>query len=216
MCWHRSPCGAAAPWQCPDPPGAESQGQAHTAQGPKEGHDRCTDPSWSCTLAQPLGTAQAALLSGAHPHQDLSLGDSLPFRPGLPLLPPSTTTLRCSSPCSATNSQNHSYKSSRVSWSPSSCDSSRFPWCPAAVCTYFTLLSLHCGRRLRVSHGFPVLQLFPGRIQKWLITMYKLSTARQTDQQSTWPLVPATLPRTAPSLPLSDAEPASSMLGPAD
>lgn len=38
----------------------------------------------------------------------------------------------------------------------------------------------------------------------------------KSDQQSTWPPVPATLPRTSPSLPLSDAEPGSSMLGPAD
>lgn len=113
--------------------------------------DRQTDPSWSCTLAQPLGTARAALLSGAHPGPQPNLGDSLPF------LPPSTSTPRCSSPCSATNSQNHScsYKPSGVSWSPSSCDSSTFPCCPAAVCFYFTLPSLHWGRRLRVSHGFP-------------------------------------------------------------
>lgn len=31
----------------------------------------------------------------------------------------------------------------------------------------------------------------------------------KSDQQSTWPLVPATLPRTSPSLPLSDAGPGS-------
>lgn len=90
MCWHRFPCGA--PWQCPAPPEAESQGWAHTAQHPQEGHDRQTDPSWSCTLAQPLGTARAALLSGAHPHQDLSLTLEILFPSGLGfhscLLPP--------------------------------------------------------------------------------------------------------------------------------
>lgn len=156
MCWHRSPC--AAPWQCPDPPEAKNQGWAHTAQMYRSLLELHPGTTCLCCPSTP----------GLHP----CLRDSLPLRPGLPFLPPSTSTPRCSSPCSATNSQNHScsYKSSRVSWSPP-------PGCLAAVYIYFTLLSPPLGQKIEAVPWIssqPVLKILPGRIQKWLIYVQPL------------------------------------------
>lgn len=85
-----------------------------SAKWPEGGHNKRTDPSWTCTLAQPLGIClgSPALRNPSTPGLQPTLGNSLPFRPGLPFLPPPTSTLSCS----ATNSQNHgcSCKSSRV------------------------------------------------------------------------------------------------------
>lgn len=171
-------------------------------------------PLQSCTVSQDLGTRLGfpALRSPClhyftPPRRDFCIPLESPLslqavrKPGLPLLPPPTTTLSCSSLHSATNSPNQRLFLQPLKRQPGSFLPAVTPprvSLPSCCCVYKRTTSLFCllhwsRRGLRMAHEFLdswSSSFCPAGFKNSLSACPSSPQPAKSDQQSTWPLVP--------------------------